>query len=455
MKAVLRLTLAYFDVVPLQRVLNALGVLLLLVALLVGFTADSTREGQLATGIAATGLWLFMLTPIFSAAVAMRIASTRSMLNLRPHGRVRMLAAATLLITLLAAMVTMPFMVGEWADSPRATRIGALTVFEIAWTVLALGWICIFALSRSMHTLGLMGLLPVLVLGIGRSGAAWIPEPAWLLAIAVVAWALFGRWYLRAGYVTRPVLVSSPSMDSSNNAPLQWLLSILPERDLPPSRERATFLFLLGGTPAFFALTGAWMGLLFLAIHFIPAAIDSGERRHSSLLQMLPFLAFFPAAFALNIVRRGRMLWLRGGRDRGSLFRVAELLGLRSAVTTWAIAAAVVILVVLLADPRSPGFVMLYAAAQAAVAVCLFYAGLSLINAWSVRDVLLCVGLSLAVIVQFIALEPHKRANVDIAIGVLVIATVVALVLRWRAARAWARLDWRVARLPQVAVRTG
>src|SRR5690606_6324041 len=129
--------------------------------------------------------------------------------HLRPNGRIQLLLGATLALTLLAALVALPSLSMQWFLAhnglPATRRLtDPLDAFMVSWSVLAVDWICIFALSRSMLAMALLGFLPILVISLGKVLVPIIPGAIWVLLPGIACWMLFAAWYLRTKSVTRP-----------------------------------------------------------------------------------------------------------------------------------------------------------------------------------------------------------------------------------------------------------
>lgn len=456
MKTTFLLLRGYFDLVPLQRWINLLSLLLLAAALLAGLYGRA--NGTL--GFTLLGVTLLGLAPALLGGVALRFASTRSVLYLKPYGRFRLLMAATAALTLLALLFTLPFCIELWLDIPGrgARRIEPAHAFAIAWSGLALLWICVFAVSHSMYTFGLVGLIPVAVMTISRVLVPHLPHPAWLMLPAAAAWLGFIAWHLRTDFVARPQLASSTqaALDGGSFKPLHRLFnSMTPKGEL--SARQTQYMYLLGGLPSMFAITGVWITALFFLIHLLAQWFGPPSRHGSfgpqSLLFMLPFLGFFMFSLGFNTVRRARYLWLRERLDRPALFGLAGQLGLRASFSGWGVTAALIAVVELLRDPGNVGFIPLFVLAHAALAVCLFYAGMAMTRTWSLRDVTLGAVIWIGFVVQLYHLSPDRNPRVETALILVVVNVIFALLLRGYASRIWRGLDWRVTTLPRPAER--
>lgn len=455
MKAVLRLLSACFAMVPLQKWVSLAGLLLLAAAL--ASHAFGRHNGTF--GFALLGATLLALVPTFVGGVALRLGSTPSVLHLKPHGRIRMIAAATLTIMLLTALVALPLFLDHWLELQRPGRrsIDPWQALAIIWTGMVMTWIALFTFSQSLFTFSLVGLLPLLGMGVARVTTPLQPHPLWWFAAGTLAWAMFTLWYLRTASVTRPALsVSAQSTDGVGMAPLLRLFdAVIPAGT--PTRAQAQHFYLFGGPLSMYVLTGVWVALIFVVVNQFVVWFNAPGRPmvgHLNLLAMLPYLGFFLFTQGITTVRRARYLWLRDCQPRAALFALAERLGLRATLTAWTITAAGVLVFALAGDSGKAGELILYVVAHLAFAICLFYGGMAMTHAWALRDVLLAAGLWLWFIVHLYQLQPHRDAEPGTALTMTLAALALAALLRWYAARAWRRIDWRVVLPSPPAART-
>jgi uncharacterized membrane-anchored protein len=457
MSAVLRIALAYFEMVPLQRWLNLGGALLFAVAALLGVFAETVDDAKGVFMACLFGVILIVIVPAFGGAFAMRMASRPSVVHLRPHGRRRMLLGTTLAITLIVMLLAVPSLAANAVMVLRAlkpaNRFGdALGVLVLLWPMIAMGWIILFAASRTM----LVALLfPLVVMG-GMKVTFLLqayPRIAMPLLVAVgpVAWLTFAIWYLRAGRIRQMQLpYAGASASAAERFPLRWLFDLDPSRSPTTSPAAATFHYLLGcGSYRLFAMTGAWMALLFLLMQVVvPRGPSSGK---TLLISMLPFLAFNSAVMGYTTARRARLLWLRAGTDRAGIFAVAEKLGLRASMATWGVVAGAVLVHSMLTNPERAPWMPLFVASQGAAAICMFYGGFALVRDWSARDKALTVVLAILFLLQVSVFGPSQTGNLALPwTALLVIASVLALALRWYARRQWRVLDWRLIKPPRL-----
>lgn len=449
MSTVLRIALTYFQMVPMQRWMNLGGLLLLALGVVLGVLADTVEDAKGVFMACLFGVILIVICPAFGGAIAMRASSRPSIVHLRPHGRLKLLLGTTLAILLIVACLAIPTTAGNMVmvfhNLGPMNRFGEpLAVLVVLGSLIAMGWIVLFALSRTM----LVALAFPLVVMAGMKVSFLLQTHPRLVAILLVtigplSWLLFGLWFLRAGRISQPQFPHDAMSSSGADNAMRWLF----DKDLsqvPATPAMAAFHYLLGvGSYRVYLLTGVWIAALFLAMQFIVPTNSSN--RNGMLMSMLPFLVFNSAVMGYTTARRARQLWLRVGADRAGLFSLAERLGLIASMATWCIVAGAVVAYWLLTSPERGAWILLYTASQAAAAICMFYGGFALVRDWSPGDKAITVGLILLFILQISVLGPSQSGNLAIPwTSLLVIAGALALALRWYARRQWRVLDWRL-----------
>jgi hypothetical protein len=454
MNAVLRTTLAYFNILPIQRWFNG-GALLLLAFGAIQFSGKNVGSGSAGFGFTLAGVILLTLMPAFGGGMALRFASTPTLLHLRPHGRSRVLLGATLTITLIAVLVSLPSLAIEWFMAsldltPSARHVPPLEFFLNSWGVLAAGWVVIFILSRSMLAMAAMGLMPLLVMTLGQALGPVLPSAYWVFVPGLACWLAFAVWYLRTASVTRPVYPMSGSSDASTT-PIGRYLAQFGATDGPVSRQQGLLQYVFGcASPLFFVLNGAWIAVIFTVIQLFTAG--SLVERTPQLLAMMPYIAFINAGLGFNSARRARFLWLRMDLSRRGLFGLVERLGLRYSMLGWFSASALLMVWALIDRPELAPTLLLYFALQATVAVAIFYACLALTEGWSARDVALGIVMSVLMIAQMSITQPRRDLSTEAVKWALIVAVVLVIALRSYAAWRWRGLDWRLAKLSRASM---
>lgn len=460
MSGPLRIAISYFTLVPVQRWANvAGGSLLALAALIIAFANDHPVAG-FGVFLLTLGLALIGITPVFGGGVAMRVASTPTLLHLRPYGRLRLLAGTTLVITMLAALSALPALVMDWfvpepGEPLSDGNVGALVMFEGAWTAMALCWIIMFTISRSLLAFAAIGLIPVVTINVAKYLAPLFPSVTWVFACGLFAWALFALWYLKTPSVKRPEFpIHNPLATSFQNSSAVRLAALGTPKGAF-SRERGTFFYIFAcGSPLYFVGIGAWVTVLFLLVGVLTQASTgkSEFRMAGQLLGMLPFFSFFGASIGYTTARRMRFIWLRAGMDRSGLFRLAERWGLRSVLTAWSMAASAALIIALVSGRGSAMEYILFVVVQGFMTIALFYAGTAAVRNWSPGELLIYAGITIAFIFQAVTLMPMRDVSMGMMIADLLLAVFLVVYFRWRALRRWQTLDWRVAKVTQLGM---
>lgn len=458
MSAVLRIALAYFNMLGIQLWLNVLGLLFLVLAAgLFILAANQPNAPESIFAFCCIGVVLILIVPAFGSGIGMRLGSRPGVLHLRPHGRLRMLLAATVAVTLFALLAALPSLAtyGFLAAHGLDTHLrfpSPLLAFGFMWALFALGFIYMFTISWSMLGMFSFWLLPFAITQLMNRVEGWsdLMSPALVISISLLAWSLFTVWYLRAGTIRRPVPQFGNSTNTTDeDSPFRWLLLREESRPGEPTRARATSHYLLGSASGrLHLLTGLWIAGVFLLLHFFGKSDRPAQP--GPLLFMLPFLAFQFGAVGYATARRARLLWLRAGMTREALFRLGERQALRASLITWAVVAAVAFALSALPDPSRIPQLLLYVAASAAVGTVVFYAGFATVKAWHVGDMLLYIFLGVLFVVQFaIAAMAWKDGNSAATTSVILVAAgILTIAMRWLAHRRWRAIDWRIATPP-------
>lgn len=467
MKAVLRLTLAWFSVVPLQSGIAIAGAGLLALALLPLLTQAPTAVSQ---SLVLLGSFLIAPWPAVTGGWLLRYASLRSVLHLRPHGRALLLASATLTITLIAMLATLPVLLGSLPGAPRVGQvmfdgISAGDVFLLAWSLTALLWVAGFIISGSRVLSLMIGFLPIIVFPFGGRLASAMTHQALVFALGAAAWAGFALWYTTVPSIRR-VLSQAEAMGSNlGEAAAAFIQSRFKVLRGAISRDGATAQYLFGASSrarhALSIIVSVLTMMLVMTFSMgLVARKQSGVQPGAGagmLIATMLFLAIFmisSPSLGFRLTRCARLLWLRAGMDRAALFARAERNGLPAALLPVSVALLGSLVMVLLEQPEQARAVMLYGATQLAVGACLFYAGLSLTRGWYVPDILRCLVLGALFMVEIVKLRPWGGGWAAVTPEVLAIVLLVTPVQRWQARHRWLALDWRVARPLPVMHRT-
>jgi hypothetical protein len=450
MTGVVRMALAYFSVVPLQRWISIFCLAMLALALAI--TPFAPGPGAMALTVLGS---FIALIPLMMGGGLHRHASSRTLMHLRPHGRLRMLLAATVVVTMIAAIATVAVLVSHAvsANSAKApfSHVSLFQAFAIAWSVTALMWAGTFITGASQVQGLLFGLLPLIAVKFGGVVSVVLPSPAAVLAAGIVAWLAFALWYMNVRTLRPMPVPEEMSVLHPENTMARLLARLQPRRGAvssaaainqylfgSPSPARSAVVFGFGWVMMAAAL------LTVLVIFVLPDKGDAGLLM--SQLIFLPVLMVSTASIAFGITRRSRLLWMRPGQDRELLFTRAERGGLAYTMPAIGIAAAVFVTFSLLNWPAHDTRILVFVGAQLLFALCLFYCGLSLTRGWASGDILLCAALCIFFVIEVVRLRPwnEQPSGAATLVGIML---VLAPVLRWHARRRWLAMDWRVARL--------
>lgn len=453
MSTVLRIALAFFEMVTLQRWLNLGGLLLFALGVALGFFADTVDEAKGVFMLCFFGVLLVVVVPALGGGFALRIGSRPTIAHLRPHGRLKLLLGTTLAMTLIVLLLSIPTLVANAVmvlqDLKPSNRFGeASAVLLLVWPLGAMTWIILFATSRTL--LGAL-VFPLVVMGAMKLAFLLHSHPKLtiilLVAIGPLAWLVFSVWYMRVHRIAPPAApFSGPGAE---HAPFLWLWGG-ERRNAATTPAAATTHYLLGvSSYTVFLVSGIWIALLFLLMQVvIPRAPDA---QGGLLMTMLPFLSFNAALMGYTTARRARLLWLRTGANRAGLFNVAEKAGLYASMIVWCIAGGAVLVYSLVMNPAGARHTSLFVASQGIAAVAMYYGGFALVKDWSFGDIAVTLLMLVLFILQLTVLGPRQVGEpLQSWSALILIAGAVTLGLRWYGQRQWRLIDWRLARPPRL-----
>jgi hypothetical protein len=447
MKAVLNIAFTFFRFLPLQRALSVICAVLLALAVL----SAALSQPDLAMLPAFLGVATLVLAPVMGGGVALRYCLSLPALALRPHGRGRVMLGATLAITLIAVLVTLPVVVARLAAAQPLSLFPA-TLFAMIWTGTALIWIVVFVISNSRQGLALMMLLPFLFAKFSASLVPLLLHAPWLLSAGLAAWVAFALWYLRPHPIRRVTwLGGAPAQ--ANEQSETFLADPLETR----FREMATRQYLLGKPSlSHHAFTGlaalVFVALLMLWMNWVTHGRQNANAARWPLVFLCQF-TLFGMSMGYSIVRRARLLWLRAGLDRSGLFVLAERTGLTASYLSIGVAASGLALWMWARSPETGPGLLVAVPAILVLAASLFYLGMALTRGWNVLDVLLGAGLLGLLIAHFVLLRPWAPTAGPRMPWLIGISVMLIPVLRLHALYRWRSLDWRIATIPPMQKR--
>jgi hypothetical protein len=449
--SVLRITLTYFSMVPLQKWLSVAGVALIALALLM-----RSPPFAIASGL---GVVFLVMVPALLGGASMRLGSSRSVLHLRPSSRWRMLASALLtvcLMTLVCVFIRWAVMLSGLGAANGEAAAPQVTLAEFAlaiWGGLSILWLVSFVGSGSGMWAMFFGIGFIALIANKAEALRALGSPPIVLAtVGAACWVGFAFWYQQVRQVRRPGRMSGSPMGMGENNTGGWYSSLTEARE--DSRAIAAKAYLLGTTSQIgFLLPGIMSALVVLPIYFL-------QRKTSGGLIMLPvtFVTIFSGVaggMSYMVARRARMLWLRAGLDRAGLFALGERTSL-VAFAQMVLSAAIVLGVFsIIIRPEMTARILMYVGTQLAYAAVVFYFGLSQTRAWTAAGIAGCILIGLGMIAQMILLLPQNTGIPPVIAPVmLAISLSLALLLRQHARKRWLSLDWHLTRPPVVQRQT-
>lgn len=452
MKAVLRVALASFSFVPLQRWLNIIGGGAAIVSLAVAFCVRASPLAVLSAGfISIVGMLLLVITPAVAGGVALRHASTRSQLHLRPYGRMRLLLAAALVVTAIAMLLTLPILVQQQLLPQLRGRtflgLRITTLFASIWASVMLLWLGAFVTSYSRYVHILFATIPF---GIGAAQMNLVALPIslfGLLTATLLCCAMFAVWFFRTDFVRRPDWLRDFSPIGMGNRSLLQRHSASLE-----SRSALLRQYLMGSaSPVSSLLSGLLvLGIMMLSLLLL---LPNAELRHDARINPAVFmtpLGAFAITIPLSLVRRARLLWLRAGTDRAGLFEVVERRGLLGLALVCSVVMTGMLGVLVALHPELQREILAFGVAAIPMVLALFYLGLSLTHAWGGLDIAMTVLAVPAVLLVAMFSRPAPGTSISLVLGSALFALLLAVALRGYARRNWLQLDWLVVKLPQL-----
>lgn len=301
-----------FWMLPLQRALVVIGLLLVIVAQSPWVPLESFGSRLSATISAVT---LVIIVPLLCGGVFLRMLSSSRQLLLRPHARGRLLGGA------LGVMVVAicGWILCYWAPSlalPAKYRPDAevlLLLFAQAANFGTLCTIMLFIASRS-----LLWTLIVLVAwqapgllmhAMGFENTARLIGGPVSLGASVLAWVVFGIWFLRA---RRIHVAAWGRREGAASMPHDAGAA---QTDLTPGQAMSRWV-LANGTPLKMCLQVLCASLVLLALQWAFGR-DAGVRPLQSMMfGVLATAGLVMAGIGKSMARRSRALWLPAGRTR-------------------------------------------------------------------------------------------------------------------------------------------
>lgn len=443
----------------LQRWTLAVGMVLLLLATGLGF-AGIGIGGLSHWALIMMGVILVWAPPSLVLGLALRAFSAPRTVQLIPHGRAQLLAAAMLVSLVLALFVVLFVEFNILLQSWRAplSRIHNPSWYSVLLWALMLQTVMFFTFFfGSASTYAWIGIMFLANLPRIAGDSLHVDFRPLLgsvpvcLGFVTISWSLFGAWYLRARKIS-PLRLNNDGWRGSN--PMGFFGGASKRFTVSPRSAVSAYLV---GAPSLFrvALRHSVIWLLFMLIVSVPFLHEPAEQR-DGLVKALLISVFLPLGVIVltstsSALRRSRMLWL-AGMGREQLFRQCEERGWRLAIA-FGVLMTLFFLSVLWATNSHVNWGYLVLSIPAAVA-CSIYVGLIPVAGWRTPEVLcaLCV---MGVVWGAGVLWPlvAETAFTWPRLCLLSSEVATALALRAWARERWRHIDWLQCRIPRGASR--
>ncbi len=454
MNAVLRIAWGYFSFLPLQRWVNIIGAVLIATGVTLAMAATNARDSiSMSAMLGLPGAFLIALGPIGVGGFALRYASSRSLLHLRPHGRLRMLLGTTLAITLVACVIALPILANHYAltelgsHSRLPAGLQPSAWFLAAWAFAAVFFLIMFMASCSRVLASLAPALAVIAAFASGAADSYTVDLQVIFAVILSAWAIFAVWYLRTSAIRRPTWVHDRSPLGFGDFASGHMARLIPAASLQSMSNRLRMYLLGSASLLWYFAIGTFPALVLVVM---TAVMPQKQRVELASVSFMFALTLVPGFLGYMTCLRARLLWLKTGLDRIALFRLVERLGLQTAVLTYCGGAAVILGVSMRGRQELATVMLFYAADVAALAVSLFYLGMSFTRGLKAGSVFVGIAVGVVAIPAISVINPmHGPSFIALSI-VAGLFTAMALLLRWYAMLHWRAIDWRVAQLPKM-----
>jgi hypothetical protein len=441
-KTFLRLLGVAFWMLPVQRVLTALGAgtILVVLAANIGTGRDYNLPGT-PVSLVFAGAALMLFAPLAFGGALFRIVSAPRAIQLLPHARGRLLGGMIGVVML----GTLLWIVAYWAAFRRAPAqyrpdaAGFLMMYVLTLSFATQASIGIFVASRGpLAALIVIGAWQLSGIVLRLAGVADVPRlltgTAGLLMVPL-AWLVFGAWYLRAARIPPPWW-GRMRTGASAVAPI--------DTGNLPTREQAMARWVLGGSTPL-RITLLWLAGVAVLVGvqlLLPVLLgfDSPRRAVAATIFSTMAMSFVASgSIGWSIAMRSRGLWLTGGRNRRELHAWCERVMVRVLVLTGMpfLVLGTALWWVLPERPALPGTYMLLALLAPALAAA--WIGLMQVRSRVVVE-LIC---ALAIIVgMWLAIVQPQIIGAGPRWGVLGAQFALVFVVRQLAAWRWRGVDW-------------
>ena len=431
MRGVARLVLSYFSPTPLLRAFSVLGLALIVVSF---FLLCSLPQSTLTIAPGIIGFAALFLGTALMPVMFGRTARS-PLINVLPHGRIKLLASAFMCTALVSLPVPIldvygfQAAVGGLAVEPKIAALIHSTNVWMFWIIfttqlVAFGWLylAVWFVMSERNTGGLIrGLLVVIVVVFAPTKQIKTLDASlmWNIAWCAATWGVFG-----CGFLLWPrwkVL----------RARLRPDLLRLPLRAARESRARELDLFLGTARP--------WMLSTAMIIPIV-LATRIGFYSPAVWVYYLTIFSTVAGAIAGRAAERSRPVWLRARWSRQELFAEVERSFWRH--NGWVLAVLLVLMIAVGAYSRLPLTLLAIGLPLLTLGTTLStYLGLMTTRGLHWLEASLGVGVMLALMAAAV-LAARSDKDLDAVIAIEILLTGLAFVLRSIAKRRWQRLDW-------------
>jgi hypothetical protein len=329
MRTFVQLAKVAFWMLPVQRVLTAAGLAVVIAELAYQHFAAGPSLRRTLLPLGFSGSALVLILPLLLGGAWLRMLATPRSMQLLPHSRGRLLAGTLAMVLLGALFATAGYWlsVSPWIQPQyRPDAAAYALMFMLTLTFATQCVIGVFIASRGPVWLAIAlaaWIAPHVVLPwIGFEDASRVLTGPVGIAGVIAAWTAFTIWFLRVRHINAEGWRRGSVVNAATAA------AVMPVLD----REQAMTRWVLGAaTPLSMGLLWTMCAIVLVGVQLV-IGHDSPPRAVSSMLfGTLSLNALVVAAMAHSAAARSRGLWLHGARQREELYRWCERLLLRVA----------------------------------------------------------------------------------------------------------------------------
>jgi hypothetical protein len=382
----------------------------------------------------ALGLLLTVAPLLFAGGALLRYFIAPRAMRFIPRAREQMLAGMALTIVVIATAATLAFW--SFGYPPERLLMVWLRVATVSSVLLLSQFLLVTSVpGMTLWFVALGGGASMLQAAPMRTLLATIGSNIGLMAaIILIAWSAFAGWFLRVR-----------SFKSPHDRPVHGTGVV----KVQASHGAAIRAFLFGNPSVRYQFAGGFMAALLVGGLWTVMAVTL-QTVHSVGDAIAKFAgpAFALGAYAgiggFTVVRRSKVLWLRGGIDRNGLLRLCEGQAWRFFGAT-AVPLVVLLAIDWVSNPERGVTDLVLLLFQLSVGACLLYLGLMHVRGWRVLDVV-CALLLAGVWLMTFPIMGTLMERGQLVFAVFGAMAAFAIGLRFAAAHRWRRIDWLVCR---------